>query len=342
MNQSKKIVVDFDDTLAFTTNRNWEGAVPNVSLIQKLNALHDNGWSIDIFTARGSISCNTREEADLKYRNQIEKWLKDNNVKYNLLSFNKPLATYYIDDKGITPTQFLSLNIENLEGGLSGSSIYSDGLYVHKEDKNAHDTNMWYSKASLYVDVPKVIRVVGDVITMEYINHDKNFFKNNHEISLGILQNVIKNLKKSNETCIYKYTFGDYIRKIENHVNGSGVLEYGEIIPKLKDIHIDQTFSHGDFGITNLLFSNDKKVTLIDPIVSSFGCIELDIAKFIASLHINEYDERLIDISKNVLTSYNNLDIMVLKLLVSSEIIRIHKYHPDKNFVRRCFNNVFG
>jgi len=51
----KRIVVDFDDTLAFHQNRKFDEALPNKPLIEKLNKLHAEDWIIDIFTARGSI-----------------------------------------------------------------------------------------------------------------------------------------------------------------------------------------------------------------------------------------------------------------------------------------------
>ena len=51
----KRIVVDFDDTLAFHQNRKFDEALPNKPLIEKLNNLHSEDWQIDIFTARGSI-----------------------------------------------------------------------------------------------------------------------------------------------------------------------------------------------------------------------------------------------------------------------------------------------
>ena len=76
----KRIVVDFDDTLAFHQNRNFNDALPNQPLIDKLNNLYDQGWQIDIFTARGSISCKNREEAYSKYYNSISNWLNNNNI----------------------------------------------------------------------------------------------------------------------------------------------------------------------------------------------------------------------------------------------------------------------
>jgi hypothetical protein len=93
MSPHKRIVLDFDDTLAFTSNRDWDNAKPNVALIEKCNELYNQGWTIDIYTARGSISCRSREEAADKYGPQIESWLQKNNVKYHALSFNNTLTT---------------------------------------------------------------------------------------------------------------------------------------------------------------------------------------------------------------------------------------------------------
>ena len=115
-NYPKSIVVDIDDTLSFTLNRDWEHAEPNQPLIDKLNKLYDDGWDIFIVTARGNLSCSNREEAENKYRPIIEKWMKEHNVKYTDISFQKILASYYIDDKGIKPDDFLDLNIEELKG----------------------------------------------------------------------------------------------------------------------------------------------------------------------------------------------------------------------------------
>ena len=176
----KRIVVDFDDTLAFHQNRKFNEALPNLPLIEKLNGLYDQGWQIDIFTARGSISCKTREEARQKYEAGMKDWLEQHNVKYHTLSFDKPLAAYYIDDKGIMPSDFLDVDIRELEGGLSGTEIYTDGKVVHKQDANAHSTREWFTVTqAVGIKTPNIRRVVGDTITMDYISHDEKFFENN-------------------------------------------------------------------------------------------------------------------------------------------------------------------
>lgn len=104
----KIIVTDLDDTLCFTTNRDWDNSLPNVELIKKYNDLYDNGWEIHIVTARGQLTCNGDSlAAEKKYRNIIENWLLKHNVKYTSLSFQKKYAKYYVDDKAIKPEDFL-------------------------------------------------------------------------------------------------------------------------------------------------------------------------------------------------------------------------------------------
>jgi histidinol phosphatase-like enzyme len=103
------IVVDFDDTLAIHPGskaaENIPVAEPNIPLINKLNELHNNGYSIHIYTARGHLSASSRIEADSKYRHIILKWLDKNNLKFDKLSFEKPLGVYYIDDLAMRPDE---------------------------------------------------------------------------------------------------------------------------------------------------------------------------------------------------------------------------------------------
>ena len=102
-----RIVVDLDDTLCFTQNRDFENSEPIKNVINKVNSLYKKGYEIYICTARGEKSCKTLEEKEQKYRNITEKWLKKNNVKYTKLMFGKPNADYYVDDKNLTIEDFL-------------------------------------------------------------------------------------------------------------------------------------------------------------------------------------------------------------------------------------------
>lgn len=338
----KRIVVDFDDTLAFHQNRNFDEARPNEPLINKLNNLYDQGWQIDIFTARGSISCATREEARQKYEASITQWLDKYNVKYNLLSFDKPLAAYYIDDKGIMPEDFLEVDIRELEGGLSGTEIYTDGKVVHKQDPAAHATREWFEQAEIaMVKVPEIHRVVGNTITMDYIDNDEDYFETNFHMALGIIQTQLDKLKGLRVKDNLKFL--SYIQRIEEHANNAynhgGSTIFKENAEKLHSFDLQRSFSHGDFGIKNMLFKKCD-VTLIDPICGVFGCTELDAAKFVASLIINQYDMEEVIKSFKYMALANDINKNVLKVLVAAEITRVYKYHPSKDFIMECMNNV--
>lgn len=100
-------VIDIDDTICFTKNRDFDNSTPNQQVINKINELYDIGWKIILFTARGGKSCNTLEEKELKYRAITENWLQKHNVKYNELMFGKPNADYYVDDKNISIEEFV-------------------------------------------------------------------------------------------------------------------------------------------------------------------------------------------------------------------------------------------
>ncbi len=78
---------------------------------------------------------------------------------------------------------------------------------------------------------------------------------------------------------------------------------------------------------------HDEELYLIDPIPNVFGCIELDIAKFIASLVINEYDSKYVHLAFKTLTLFNDIHSFHMDALVRAEILRVYKYHPNKSVV---------
>lgn len=100
-------VIDVDDTICFTYNRDFDNSEPNQEVIDKINELYKKGWKIILYTARGAKSCNTLKEKEKKYRAVTEKWLKNHNVLYHELLFGKMNADYYIDDKNMSIEEFL-------------------------------------------------------------------------------------------------------------------------------------------------------------------------------------------------------------------------------------------
>jgi len=100
------IVVDFDDTICIhptTDKSSIPAGKPNRLLIDQLNRAYNKGYKIHILTARGHLSTASREAAEKKYRHLIEEYLKKYNVKYDIISFEKPYAMFYIDDKALRP-----------------------------------------------------------------------------------------------------------------------------------------------------------------------------------------------------------------------------------------------
>lgn len=110
-NPEKSIVVDVDGTILEAVNRDYANAVPFPGIIRKLNELHDQGWTIIYFTARGQLSKNG-DMALIEKQNRpvLEKWLADHEVKYDYLLFNKPYAAWYVDDKALNLHDFVSKN----------------------------------------------------------------------------------------------------------------------------------------------------------------------------------------------------------------------------------------
>jgi capsule biosynthesis phosphatase len=292
------IVVDFDDTIALTLNRDWENAKPNSLLIDKLNVLFDQQWDIHIVTARGQLSCNgDHAAADVKYRPQIEKWLRDHGVKYTSLSFQKKLAAYYIDDKGITPEAFVqSFSRIPLKSGLSGAKVFYDEVNscVYKTASNTANVIKWFDHIkktdiiSYTLRLPEIYTVIGDTIKMEYIQFDNkesrivipfivdilNRFAENESISRAIEQSYIDRVTKRMKDVLDAKAYSDLEVIMQGAMN---------LTPA--------SFGHGDLSYENVLWSteqNDCNVYLIDPIYEPdlYSSWIIDSAKYVITLEL--------------------------------------------------------
>lgn len=319
------IVVDIDDCVSFTTNRDFENATANDALIKKLNELFDLGWDIYYVTARGSLSCKTREEAKKKYQAQIEAWLSKHGCKYTELSFDKKLASYYIDDKAYKPDEFLNLKFEQFNSGLSGALTELRDNKVYKTATNTAQVVKWYSIAKSFFNVPQIHSVIGNTICMEYLEDNKQSFN-----VFDVIDNVINREKII--PSMSSANFDSYIKRCETHL---------EQISELSDVKDDilnlckkfaavfdcnRSFSHGDLTIDNIIYKNDK-LYLIDPNYSDdlYSSYILDIGKLLHSF--NRYNRTL---EYNTLLNYY-ADIKNECLLAElSHWIRIYKYANEE------------
>lgn len=107
----KTVIVDVDGTILEAKNRDYENASEIAPVIGKLNYMHDHGWTIVYFTARGQLSKNgDMDRIEKENRPVLEKWLHDHGVKYDYLLFHKPYGAWYIDDKALNIQDFLKKN----------------------------------------------------------------------------------------------------------------------------------------------------------------------------------------------------------------------------------------
>lgn len=105
------IVIDVDDTILTTINRDYVNSIPHEDIIQVINNLYDKGWNVILYTARGQLSMKgDLKKIEKKVRPILEDWLKRNEVKYTELLMGKPYAnTYYVDDKALRPDEFVEM-----------------------------------------------------------------------------------------------------------------------------------------------------------------------------------------------------------------------------------------
>ncbi|WP_225199384.1 capsular biosynthesis protein [Gluconobacter oxydans] len=115
----KRLVVDLDDTLTRNNpDLSYSNKEPNLLLIEKLWEYKSQGFEILIQTARnmrtyqgavGKINANTLPV--------IIEWLKKHNVPYDEIYVGKPWCGtegFYIDDRAVRPSEFLSLSFEEI------------------------------------------------------------------------------------------------------------------------------------------------------------------------------------------------------------------------------------
>ena len=321
MAYDKRIIVDFDDTIAITTTRDWENATPVFPVINKINSLYDKGWEVWIVTARGQLSCNGDfQKADQKYRLIIENWLKKHSVKYHLLSFEKRLASYYIDDKSLNIQEFIDLEIREIKTGWSGAKVEKRGNRIFKTHYDSLNAAKWYNMAAPLTNVPIVHSMIGQTLSLEYLESNGKYFKID-EVNDAITK---FSLYKINQP------FQKYIDRIKSHCKENE--DFYDIITLLENVkkYCDKhgTFMHGDLSLENLIQTDDG-LYFIDPVYKEdqWSSYLLDISKMMHSYRkynrMFEYEVFLNTWVKRGEDEY------ILRLLEVTQWIRVIRYIKD-------------
>ncbi len=149
------IVVDFDGTLALGDTSDIPSMKANISLVNILNAMYEDGNEINIVTARGAKSCRNEKEREAKYFDTITSWLIENNVSYNKLSFKKVYGDVYFDDKCINVKESLTYSL--LDSRFTDNKVRRINNFVVKRSKSSVSEYKWYKHASNFVLTAEVL-----------------------------------------------------------------------------------------------------------------------------------------------------------------------------------------
>jgi dTDP-glucose 4,6-dehydratase len=96
-------IFDIDGVVAsLTAGNDYALAEPRAAMIANINRLYAAGHRIVLFTARGSQTAIDWQETT---RMQLERW----GLRFHELRFGKPAGDYYIDDRGLTPSELAHL-----------------------------------------------------------------------------------------------------------------------------------------------------------------------------------------------------------------------------------------
>lgn len=111
------LIVDLDNTLSkkITT---YDSALVNTELVKRLREYKEIGYNIIIFTARNMNTYNGDiSKIQLNTLPIILDWLTKNNVPCDGIITGKPWCGengFYIDDRAVRPSEFISLSHEDL------------------------------------------------------------------------------------------------------------------------------------------------------------------------------------------------------------------------------------
>lgn len=340
----RTFIIDLDDTISHTFNRDWDNATPDLEVIDKINQLFEDGFQIWIVTARGMLSCNgdiaLREKT---YRTSIETWLRNHNVHYHVLSFEKVLGAYYVDDKALSVNDFKKRSFKILHG-LSGTDVFiTDEQVVSKTCDNALSVAAWHERAKDYqIAVPEVHSVIGKTLNMEFIK--------GHKYNPGTF--IHKLYRQIREFVEYDpmnfFDFGTYIERVKEHLDQSELSLTAQriIIQELEKIESmmnnSKSFCHGDFSIDNVIVTSQTWY-LIDPNPTDYSSWMLDMSKLLMSLERFEYEkdykvieEKLYkDVYGIACTNKANAICGILKLSHWVRILKYVRYHPEQQELYR-------
>jgi capsule biosynthesis phosphatase len=114
----KRLILDLDNTICKASNGNYQDALVIPGMIDRLKEYQSEGFQIIFYTSRnirtfeGNIGKITAFTLPV-----IIDWLKKNSIPYDEIYIGKPWCGddgFYVDDRAIRPSEFLSLNRQEI------------------------------------------------------------------------------------------------------------------------------------------------------------------------------------------------------------------------------------
>jgi capsule biosynthesis phosphatase len=290
----RRIVVDVDDTiLVTTTTRDYYNSTPLAVMIDKLNRLYDEGFEIVYFTARGQVSKNgDLDLIEKEVRPILEDWMDRHGVKRTSLIMGKPYADYYVDDKAMTPIQFLSATFDTQLSGRSGANLLRVGDEVVKTCSNATMQTEWIRRADDYgFSVPVVLSESPTGYRMDFIEGTPAWA----DVTTSTVRAMARFIEvASNLPPIpgYSGSFASYVKRSVRKLPR-------ELQEKIADLSTrwesycdnQQSFCHGDLTLDNMIDSPFGQI-MIDPSVQEgiWSSWLIDVGRVLQSLE-HRYEE---------------------------------------------------
>jgi capsule biosynthesis phosphatase len=116
--QMKRLILDLDNTICKASDGNYQDALVIPGMIDRLKEYQSEGFQIIFYTSRnirtfeGNIGKITAFTLPI-----IVDWLNKNSIPYDEIYIGKPWCGeegFYVDDRAIRPSEFLSLNRQEI------------------------------------------------------------------------------------------------------------------------------------------------------------------------------------------------------------------------------------
>ena len=354
--RKRTLCVDVDDTISTTYNRDYVNSLPIEGMIEKLNKLYLEGWEVIYFTARGQLSTGYNiAEIERTRRPVLEAWLKKHNVLYTQLIMGKPFADYYIDDKAMTPDDFMQTTFGQKLEGRSGAEVSRVNDLVIKVCDNAQMQVDWlnYWEEVLMDDkwetsflTPKIVDSAPSVYRMKYVEPKDKSTKVTGELVLDWVDTILQ-FQELEPLEGYGGTFESYVTRSTRMLNEDlkeQVLSIAEHYP-----HMDQyqSFCHGDLTLDNIIVTHDIHAGpmnfMIDPSIQKgvWSSWLIDVGRFMQSFH-SRYEEMFkgadVDSTKEIYIDWfldqvgvTKEDAVFMEILIYCRILHHQYNHSERD-----------